>query len=129
MTEGSWGRVVVIASVVAKRGEPMVSAYAASKHGVLGLVRSASREVASKGVTVNAVCPAYVDTLMTDASVEGIAARTGMSLDDARALLEHRQPHRRLIDVDEVASAVLFCVDNASVNGQGINVDGGGVQS
>jgi NAD(P)-dependent dehydrogenase (short-subunit alcohol dehydrogenase family) len=129
MTEAGWGRVVVIASVVAKRGEPMVSAYAASKHGVLGLVRSASREVASKGVTVNAVCPAYVDTPMTDASVEGIAARTGKTLEEARALLERRQPHRRLVTVDEVASAVLFCVDNASVNGQGINVDGGAQQS
>jgi NAD(P)-dependent dehydrogenase (short-subunit alcohol dehydrogenase family) len=66
---------------------------------------------------------------MTDASVEGIAARTGKSLEEARALLERRQPHRRLVTVDEVASAVLFCVDNASVNGQGINVDGGAQQS
>jgi 3-hydroxybutyrate dehydrogenase len=66
---------------------------------------------------------------MTDASVESIAARTGKSLEEARALLRRRQPHHRLIDVDEVASAVLFCVENASVNGQGINVDGGAVQS
>jgi NAD(P)-dependent dehydrogenase (short-subunit alcohol dehydrogenase family) len=96
---------------------------------VLGLVRSASLEVATSGVTVNAVCPAYVDTPMTDASVEGIAARTGRSAAEARDLLERRQPHRRLVSVDEVASAVLFCVDNASVNGQGINVDGGADQS
>ena len=129
MTDAGWGRVVVIASVVAKRGEPMVSAYAASKHGVLGLVRSASREVGASGVTVNAVCPAYVDTPMTDLSVDGIARRTGRSHDEARDLLARRQPHRRLVSVDEVASAVLFCVDNASVNGQGINVDGGAQQS
>ncbi|NUS51854.1 MAG: SDR family oxidoreductase [Nocardioidaceae bacterium] len=129
MTEAGWGRVVVVASVVAKRGEPMISAYAASKHGVLGLVRSASREVARHGVTVNAVCPAYVDTPMTDASVAGIAERTGRSAEESRALLERRQPHGRLVTVEEVASAVLFCVDNGSVNGQGLNVDGGAQQS
>ncbi|NUR05548.1 MAG: SDR family oxidoreductase, partial [Nocardioidaceae bacterium] len=107
----------------------MISAYAASKHGVLGLVRSASREVARHGVTVNAVCPAYVDTPMTDASVAGIAERTGRSAEESRALLERRQPHGRLVTVEEVASAVLFCVDNGSVNGQGLNVDGGAQQS
>jgi NAD(P)-dependent dehydrogenase (short-subunit alcohol dehydrogenase family) len=129
MVEARWGRVVVVASVVAKRGEPLVGAYAASKHGVLGLVRSASREVAAHGVTVNAVCPGYVNTPMTDASIEQIAARTGRSLDGARDLLAHRQPNRRLVDPGEVAQAVLLCVDNAAVNGQGLNVDGGAMQS
>ncbi len=87
MTARGFGRIVVVASVVAKRGEPMVSAYAASKHGVLGLVRSASREVAAQGVTVNAVCPGYVNTPMTDHSIEQISARTGKSLDESRELL------------------------------------------
>ena len=73
MTERGFGRVVVVASVVAKRGEPMISAYTASKHGVLGLVRSASREVAAQGVTVNAVCPGYVNTPMTDESIANIS--------------------------------------------------------
>ncbi len=129
MLEQEWGRVVVVASVVAKRGEPMVGAYAASKHGVLGLVRSASREVAARGVTVNAVCPGYVNTPMTDATVASIAERTGRSSDEARELLAHRQPTHRLVDPHEVAQAVLLCVENGAVNGQGINVDGGAHQS
>jgi NAD(P)-dependent dehydrogenase (short-subunit alcohol dehydrogenase family) len=129
MLAAEWGRVVVIASVVAKRGEPMVSAYAASKHGVLGLVRSASREVADRGVTVNAICPGYVHTAMTEANVEAIAGRTGRTHDQARELLAGRQPIGRLVEPGEVAQAVLMCVDNAAVNGQGINVDGGAQQS
>ena len=129
MTERGWGRVIVIASVVAKRGEAQVAAYTAAKHGVLGLVRAAAAELARTGVTVNAVCPGYVDTPMTDATVEAIAGRTGRSREDARAGLARRQPIGRLIDPEEVAEAVLFCVANAAVTGQGINVDGGSVQS
>ena len=129
MTERGWGRVVVIASVVAKRGEAQVAAYTASKHGVLGLVRAAAAELARTGVTVNAVCPGYVDTPMTEATVAALAARTGRSPEDARATLARRQPIGRLIDPDEVAQAVRFCVANAGVTGQGINVDGGSVQS
>jgi NAD(P)-dependent dehydrogenase (short-subunit alcohol dehydrogenase family) len=129
MSERGWGRVVVIASVVAKRGEAQVAAYTASKHGVLGLVRAAAAEYARSGVTVNAVCPGYVDTPMTDATVEALAARSGRGVEDARAALARRQPIGRLIDPDEVAEAVRFCVANAAVTGQGINVDGGSVQS
>jgi NAD(P)-dependent dehydrogenase (short-subunit alcohol dehydrogenase family) len=93
------------------------------------MVRSAAAELASTGVTVNAVCPAYVDTAMTDATVAGIVAKTGRSVDEARRILEAKQPTGRLVTPAEVASAVLFCVENGSVNGQGINVDGGAVQS
>jgi NAD(P)-dependent dehydrogenase (short-subunit alcohol dehydrogenase family) len=96
---------------------------------VLGLVRSAAAEVASTGVTVNAVCPGYVDTPMTDRTVAAAAARTGRSEADIRARLAGRQPFGRLVTPEEVASAVMLCVDNAAVNGQGITVDGGGVQS
>jgi NAD(P)-dependent dehydrogenase (short-subunit alcohol dehydrogenase family) len=129
MAEQHWGRIVVIASVVAKRGESQVAGYTAAKHGVLGLVRAAAAEYARTGVTVNAICPGYVDTPMTDATVEAIAARTGRSPDEARATLARRQPIGRLIAPDEVAEAVRFCLANAAVNGQGINVDGGAVQS
>ncbi|MEO7260788.1 MAG: SDR family NAD(P)-dependent oxidoreductase [Jatrophihabitantaceae bacterium] len=129
MTGSGWGRIVVIASVVAKRGESQVAAYTASKHGVLGLVRAAAAELARSGVTVNAVCPGYVDTPMTDASVEAIATRSGRGRDDARAALARRQPIGRLIEAAEVAEAVRFCLANAAVTGQGINVDGGSVQS
>ncbi|HEY2042940.1 MAG TPA: SDR family oxidoreductase [Jatrophihabitans sp.] len=129
MLEAGWGRVVVIASVVAKRGEAEVAAYTASKHGVLGLVRSAAAEVARSGVTVNAICPGYVDSPMTDETVAAIVARTRRKPNEARQLLERRQPIGRLISPDEVAGAVQFCIDNAAVTGQGINVDGGAVQS
>lgn len=129
MLEQGWGRVVVVASVAAKRGEARVAAYAASKHGVLGLVRSAAAEVARSGVTVNAVCPGYVDTPMTDVSVAAVAARTGRSTDEARAKLAGRQPIGRLISPDEVADVVAMLVGNGGINGQGVNVDGGAVQS
>lgn len=129
MVERGWGRVVVIASIAAKRGEPYVAAYTASKHGVLGLVRSAASELAGTGVTVNAVCPAYVDTPMTAETIATISAKTGRSEEQARAKLAARQPHGRLITPAEVADAVLFCMAGPSVNGQGINVDGGALQS
>jgi NAD(P)-dependent dehydrogenase (short-subunit alcohol dehydrogenase family) len=129
MTQAGFGRVVVIASVAGKIGSPRIAAYAASKHGVLGLVRTAAAEVARRGVTVNAVCPGYVDTPMTDQSVAGISAGTGRSEEEARQILADMQPIGRLVTVEEVAAAVLLCVDNAAVNGQGINVDGGAVQS
>jgi len=129
MTSAGFGRVVVIASVAGKTGGARIAAYSASKHGVLGLVRSAALEVARAGVTVNAVCPGYVDTPMTDRSVANIAGGTGRSPEEAREILERMQPIERLVTVEEVASAVMLCVDNAAVNGQGLNVDGGGVQS
>lgn len=129
MVEQGFGRVVAIASVAAKRGEPYISAYTASKHGLLGLVRSAASELATTGVTVNAVCPAYVDTPMTDATVASISSATGRTPEQAREVLERRQPIGRLVTPDEVADAVLLCVTSGAITGQGINVDGGAVQS
>jgi NAD(P)-dependent dehydrogenase (short-subunit alcohol dehydrogenase family) len=96
---------------------------------VLGLVRAAAAEVARTGVTVNAVCPGYVDTPLTDQSVEGIVAATGRTPEEARAVLEAKQPIGRLVTVDEVANAVELCMASAAMTGQGINVDGGAVQS
>lgn len=129
MLDASWGRIVVVASVVAKRGEPQVSAYAASKHGALGLVRSAASEVARSGVTVNAVCPGYVDTPMTQETIAAIAERSDRTPAEAAQALARRQPIGRLIEPDEVAQAVDLCVRTAAINGQGINIDGGAVQS
>lgn len=129
MVDRGNGRIVVLASVAAKVGEPYIAAYTASKHGVLGLVRSAAAELARTGVTVNAVCPGYVDTPMTDATVAGIVERTGRTTEEARAILDAKQPIGRLITVDEVAEAVMLCVRNGGMTGQGINVDGGALQS
>ncbi len=129
MIDRGHGRIVVIASVAAKKGDSYISAYTASKHGLLGVVRTAAAELATKGVTVNAVCPGYVDTPMTERTIANIAQTTGRTVEDARTALQMKQPNRRLVTVDEVADAVWLCVTNAAINGQGITVDGGGVQS
>lgn len=129
MLEAKQGRIVVMASVAAKIGEPYIAAYTAAKHGVLGLVRSTAAEVATKGVTVNAVCPGYVDTPMTQSTIDGIVAKTGRTPEQARAALDAKQPINRLIAPDEVADVVLMLVGNGAITGQGINVDGGAVGS
>jgi NAD(P)-dependent dehydrogenase (short-subunit alcohol dehydrogenase family) len=129
MLDAEYGRIVVMASIAAKRGDPYIAAYTASKHGVLGLVRSAAAELATTGVTVNAVCPGYVDTPMTEATIAGIVERTGRTDEEARDILAGKQPTGRLVTPDEVADAVWLCVTTASITGQGINVDGGAVQS
>jgi NAD(P)-dependent dehydrogenase (short-subunit alcohol dehydrogenase family) len=128
MVERGWGRLVVVASMAAKRGEPYLAAYCAAKHGVLGMVRATAAELATTGVTANAVCPAYVDTAMTDGAVGAIQKFTGRSPEEARRFLELKQPIGRLITVDEVSEAVWFCVANGGFTGQGLNVDGGAVQ-
>ncbi len=129
MTAAGFGRVVVVASVAGKHGAARIAAYTASKHGVLGLVRSGAAEVARTGVTLNAVCPGYVDTPMTDDSIGQIAERTGRTQDEARAQLARQQPIGRLVTPEEVAATVMLCVENGAITGQGLNVDGGAVQS
>lgn len=129
MSERGWGRVVTIASIAGKTGYPYISAYAASKHGVLGLTKCAALEVATKGVTVNAVCPGYVDTPMTDASVARIVERTGLAADAVRKRLEEMSPQKRLFTAAEVSALVLFlCGEEArGITGQALSLDGGTV--
>lgn len=128
MVERGWGRVVLVASVAALRGARYISAYAASKHAALGLVRSAAAEVAGRGVTVNAVCPGYVDTAMTEAAIARIVERTGATPEEARRAILDTTGQDRLLEPEEVAAIVLFlCGEGASgINGQAVVIDGGG---
>jgi NAD(P)-dependent dehydrogenase (short-subunit alcohol dehydrogenase family) len=129
MLARDWGRIVVMGSVASRQATPYIAGYVSTKHGALGLVRAAASEVAKTGVTVNAVCPGFVDSPMTDAAVARIVAKTGMPGAQARATLAGLNASGRLISPEEVAAAVMFCVNSPSVNGQGINVDGGTAQS
>jgi len=129
MLARGWGRVINVASIAGKTGAPYIAAYSASKHGVLGLTRSAAMEVASRGVTVNAVCPGYVDTEMTAQAVRGITARTGRSGEEALEALKRMSPQNRLVTPEEVAAVALLLAseDGRGINGQAVNVDGGSV--
>jgi NAD(P)-dependent dehydrogenase (short-subunit alcohol dehydrogenase family) len=129
MMERGWGRVVNLASIAGKTGYPYIAAYAASKHGVLGLTKVAALEAAERGVTVNAVCPGYVDSPMTDASVARIVEKTGLAKADARKRLTDMSPQKRLVTPDEVAALVVFlCGDEArGITGQALSLDGGTV--
>ena len=127
MAERGWGRIVSLASIAGKTGYPYIGAYAASKHGLLGLTKCAALEVATRGVTVNAVCPGYVDTPMTDVSVARIVEKTGLAAADVRKRLEETSPQKRLFDAEEVAALVLFlCGEDArGITGQALSLDGG----
>ena len=124
-----WGRVINVASIAGKTGAPYIAAYSASKHGVLGLTRSAALEVARKGVTVNAICPGYVDTEMTTRAVANIEAATGRSATDSLEAIKNMSAQRRLVTPEEVAALALLLAsdDGRGITGQAINVDGGSV--
>jgi len=131
MLEIGWGRVINVASIAGKIGAPYISGYCASKHAVVGFTRAVAAEVAAKGVTVNAVCPGYVDTPMTEHSVANIAAKTGLSENEARQRLDSTSPQNRLIEPEEVAFLIASLCEPGSkgINGQAIVLDGGTVQS
>jgi len=131
MTERGWGRVVNVASVAGLAGGRYISAYAASKHAVLGLTRSAAAEVAGTGVTINAICPGYVDTPMTRETVENLQKRSGMSEPEALAAVLQTTRQPRLIRPDEVASMIHYlCSDAAAgIHSQSIVLDGGGSET
>jgi NAD(P)-dependent dehydrogenase (short-subunit alcohol dehydrogenase family) len=129
MLEEGWGRIINVASIAGKTGAPYIAAYAASKHGVLGLTRSVALEVASKGITANAICPGYVDTDMTTRGIENITKKTGRSAEQVLEAIKNMSPQSRLITSDEVAAVALLLasVEGRGINGQAINVDGGTV--
>lgn len=131
MLNNGWGRVINIASIAGKTGAPYISAYAASKHGVMGLTRSLATEVGAKGITVNAICPGYVDTEMVSRGIERITTRTGRSAEEALDTLKRMSPQNRLVTSEEVAALALLLAsdEGRGINGQGLNIDGGTVLS
>lgn len=129
MLEANWGRIINIASIAGKTGAPYISAYAASKHGVMGLTRALAMEVGPTGVTVNAICPGYVDTEMVARGIDKITKKTKLSADEALDVLKKQSPQNRLVTSEEVASLALLLAsdEGRGINGQGINIDGGSV--
>jgi NAD(P)-dependent dehydrogenase (short-subunit alcohol dehydrogenase family) len=129
MIERSAGRIINVASTAGLIGYPYVVAYCAAKHGVIGLTRALALEVATRNITVNAVCPGYTDTEIVREAIDNIRSKTGRSEDEALAALVSRNPQRRLIRSEEVANAVVWlCLPGSdSVTGQSIAVAGGEV--
>lgn len=125
MTKAGSGRIVFVASTAGLKGYPYVAPYVAAKHGVVGLMRALAVETATTGVTVNAVCPGFAETDMLTRSLDAIAAKTGRSEAEARAVLAN--PQGRFVTPEEVAGAVLWLVSDAarSVTGQAISISGG----
>jgi NAD(P)-dependent dehydrogenase (short-subunit alcohol dehydrogenase family) len=131
MVQAKWGRIINMGSTTAKTGYPHVTAYTASKHGLLGLTRSLAMEVARLGVTVNAICPGYIDDERTRENAAAMAQKTGKSLDEVLKLFAASAPQNRLIAPDEVASLALLMSSEkmAGMTGQAINFDGGAVMA
>lgn len=121
------GQMIVIASTAGLKGYPYVAGYCAAKHGVIGLTRALSLELAPLGITVNAICPGFTETPMLDRSIKNIVKLTGMSTEDAVKSLKRGNPQKRFIQVDEIAGTALWlCSESArSVNGHTLNLNGG----
>ncbi|AMX96539.1 MULTISPECIES: SDR family NAD(P)-dependent oxidoreductase [Mesorhizobium] len=121
------GRIVFIASTAGLKGYAYVASYVAAKHGVIGLMRALAAETVKSGVTVNAVCPGFVETEMLEESIRRIIEKTGRSAEQARSSLASTNPQGRFIQPDEIAAAVLWlCGDAAqSITGQAISISGG----
>ena len=129
MLAAGWGRVITVASTAALRGYPYVSAYAAAKHGVVGFTRAVALEVATRGVTVNAVCPGFTETDLLRESVAHIVARTGRGETEARAALAALNPQGRFISPADVAEAVYWlCLPATNaITGIALPISGGEV--
>lgn len=131
MRERGSGAVVNVASTAGRVGTPYTAAYTASKHALVGLTRAAAAELGPHGIRVNAVCPTFVDTELTQRAVARIVEATGRRERDAAAALTAELPLQRLLTPEEVADAVVWLGSDAagSINGQAIVLDGGGIQA
>jgi len=129
MIGGEYARIVNIASIAGLRGGMYIAAYNASKHALIGMTRSLAAEFARTGLTVNAVCPGYVDTPMAGQAIDTIMEKTGRSREEAIGVLAETNPQKRLIPTQDIAEAVAyFCMPAAgSTNGETIAVNGGQV--
>jgi len=129
MVEAGWGRVIIVASNAGLTGYAYTSAYCASKHAVLGYMRGIALEIARTAVTINAVCPGWVDTPMLEQALDNIVKATGKSQDEARKTLAKMSPQRRFVVPEEVAEQVaMLCHEHSrSVHGQALALDGGQV--
>jgi NAD(P)-dependent dehydrogenase (short-subunit alcohol dehydrogenase family) len=125
MVEKKWGRIINIASTAGKVGGSYITAYSASKHAVVGLTRALAQEVAESGVTVNAVCPSFVDTPMLRESLKKVSQKTGKTEEEIVTAFQARSPLKRLVTPQEVALTVEFLIANGGINGQAISVCGG----
>ncbi|MEM8794471.1 MAG: SDR family oxidoreductase [Pseudomonadota bacterium] len=123
-----WGRLIVVSSILGKHGAPYASAYAASKHATIGLVESVAHEVARSNVTINAICPGYIDTDMTGRTLENIMEKTGMDRADALKAITKDNPQGKLITCDEVTHTAFYLASEgaSTINGQAIMLCGGG---
>jgi NAD(P)-dependent dehydrogenase (short-subunit alcohol dehydrogenase family) len=129
MYERRWGRVINVASVAGRIGLKYGSAYAAAKHGLLGLTRSLALEGARKGVTANAICPSWTETQMMDEAVDAVARATGRTEAEAREALLRDNPSGRAALPDEVADVAVLLAQSPIVTGQAVHVDGGEVMA
>mgnify|MGYP002700553265 CR=1 FL=1 len=122
-----WGRVIAISSIAGVKGFKGASCYAASKHAMIGMIKSLAADYLGKPYTFNALCPAYVDTNIVPQNLASIMKRTGMSEEQAMEIMVGANPHGRLIAPDEVAEAALFLcgANSGSVNGQALQISGG----
>lgn len=129
MKESGTGRLLAIASIAGLKGYAYVSGYCASKHAVVGMTRALAQELADTRITVNAVCPGYIETPMLEQSIANIMEKTGRTREEAAASLVQHNPQRRFIQPEEVAQSVLWLCrpESASVTGQAISINGGEV--
>jgi len=129
MLEKGWGRIINIASTAGLKGYKYVSAYVAAKHGLVGLTKALALELATKNITVNAVCPGYTETDIVHEAIANIMQKTGRTEEQARAELAAGNPQQKLVQVEEVANAVAWLCQPASgaMTGQSIAVAGGEV--